>query len=297
MAGGGKAKKLKNDLLPVLEKKFGKDYRFTETSEKGDAINIAREAVKMGTGLIIAVGGDGTINEVINGILMNGSPVNGRCELGILNSGSGSGMAQTLGLPVSVNEQLDLITMTKARPMDVGSVKYRDACNRPCERLFVSECQIGFGGDVVSRVGMKLKHFGGKIAFGSAALSNLFHYKASQMTISADQEPVEIKKMIGLVIGNGTRCAGGMRLTPGAMTDDGLLDVLQIHEMSLQKRFLNFPKVYSGNHIRSKYFSISQVKNISIDSQRPVRIETDGELLGYTPCEIGILPGAIRVRY
>jgi diacylglycerol kinase (ATP) len=297
VAGGGKAKKLKNQLVHELVRRFGKNHLFMETTRKGEAIIFAREAVERGAGLIIAVGGDGTINEVVNGLLLNRKPVNDQCELGILNCGSGSGLAQTFRLPDSITDQLDVICNSTAKPLDLGFVNYIDNDNIPCERLFVSECQIGLGGSVVSRVGIKLKHFGGKIAFGSVALSHLFHYKASQMTMILDGHPSQLKKLIGVTIGNGIYCAGGMRLTPDARTDDGLLDVLQIHEMSLLKRIMNFGKVYSGNHIHSNHFSINQAKEISIESEQPVWIETDGELLGKTPCRIGVMPGAIRVRY
>jgi diacylglycerol kinase (ATP) len=297
MAGGGRARKMKGELVYEMERRFGKNYLLTETCRHGDAIIIAREAAKTGAGLIIAMGGDGTVNEVINGLIQNRKTVNEQCELGILNSGSGSGLAQTLRLPVSISEQLDVIFESAAKPMDVGFVNYKDMYDHSCERLFMSECQVGLGGSVVSQVGMKLKHFGGRIAFGSVALSHLFHYRASQMTMIHDQQQPESKKLIGITIGNGIYCAGGMMLTPGARTDDGLLDVLQIQEMSLMKRFLNFGKVYSGSHIHSPRFYISQAKEISIGSEQPVWIETDGELLGKTPCRIGIIPGVIRVRY
>jgi diacylglycerol kinase (ATP) len=297
VAGGGKTKKMKGELVREMERRFGKNYLLTETSGQGNASILARDAAKEGAGLIIAVGGDGTVNEVINGLLLYRKPVNDKCELGILNSGSGSGLAQTLGLPVSISDQLDVIFNSAANPMDVGFVNYKDVNDHSCERLFVSECQVGLGGSVVSQVGMNLKHFGGRIAFGSVALSHLFHYRASQITMTHDHQQPESKKLIGVTIGNGIYCAGGMRLTPDAHTDDGLLDVLQIHEMSLVKRFLNFGKVYSGCHIRSPHFSISQAKAISIGSEQPVWIETDGELLGKTPCRIGIIPGAIKVRY
>jgi diacylglycerol kinase (ATP) len=297
VAGGGKTKKLKSELVREMERRFGKNYLLTETSGQGNASILARDAAKKGAVLVIAAGGDGTVNEVINGLLQNRKPVNDQCELGILNSGSGSGLAQTLGLPASISDQLDVIFNSAAKPMDVGFVDFKDMLYHSCERLFVSECQVGLGGSVVSQVGMKLKHFGGRIAFGTVALSHLFHYKASEMTMIHDQQQPVSKKLMGITIGNGIYCAGGMTLTPDACTDDGLLDVLQIHEMSLIKRFLNFGKVYSGSHIHSPRFSIRQVKEISIGSEQPVWIETDGELLGKTPCRIGIIPGVIRVRY
>ena len=296
-AGGGKGKKFCKCLIPELEKRFGKDYLIKETSRQGDAIIFAREAVESNAGIIVAAGGDGTVNEVVNGILTAGRSLNDNFDLGILNCGSGGGLAQTLGIPDSVSDQLDLICESKPRPFDVGFVIYLDKNKNSCERYFVSECQAGIGGSVVSQVGMKLKHFGGKIAFGSVALSHLVHYKVSEMRLQVDAKTSATKKMIGVTIGNGIYCAGGMQLTPNALTDDGQLDLLGIHEMNFMTRFLNFGKVYSGNHVNSKYFSLTRAKEIYLDSGPSVWIEADGELLGKTPCRIGIVPGAIRVRY
>jgi diacylglycerol kinase (ATP) len=117
------------------------------------------------------------------------------------------------------------------------------------------------------------------------------------MRLRVDAITSATKKMIGITIGNGIYCAGGMQLTPNALTDDGQLDLLGIHEMNFMTRFLNFGKVYSGNHVNSKYFSLTRAKEIYLDSGPSVWIEADGELLGKTPCRIGIVPGAIRVRY
>jgi diacylglycerol kinase (ATP) len=297
LAGGGKGRQFCKCLIPELEKRFGKDYLIKETSRQGDAIIFAREAVESNAGIIVAAGGDGTVNEVVNGILTAGRSFTNNADLGILNCGSGGGLAQTLRLPDSVSDQLDLICESKSQPFDVGFVIYLDKNKNSCERYFVSECQAGIGGSVVSQVGMKLKHFGGTIAFGLVALSHLVHYKVSEMRLQLDAKTSATKKMIGVTIGNGIYCAGGMQLTPNALTNDGQLDLLGIHEMNLMTRFLNFGKVYSGNHVNSKYFSLTQAKEIYIDSGPSVWIEADGELLGRTPCRIGVVPGAIRVRY
>lgn len=298
VAGGGKAGKLKGSLFPELKKRFGNEFVFRETTARGDAIRFAEEAVENMAKVIIAAGGDGTINEVINGMMTEkNKETDQNPELGILNCGSGGGLAQTLGLPGPVSDQLDLICGSPAKQMDAGFVIFPGCDNNCKERYFASEFQAGIGGSVVSGVGMRLKHFGGRIAFGSVALSRLIHFKASEIQLQLDTRPSGSKKMIGLVIGNGTFCAGGMKLTPDASIDDGWLDVLEIHEMDVLTRFANFGKIYSGKHVWSEYFSLTRAREIYVDSRPPVWIEADGELLGKTPCRIGIMPGAIKVRY
>jgi diacylglycerol kinase (ATP) len=297
VAGGGRASKIKGILLKSLQKRFGTNFQFMETTGVNDATELALKAAFDGPGLIIAVGGDGTINEVINGLLSEKKPVNDDCELGIINCGSGRGLAQTLGLPEVINDQLDLICDTAGKPLDAGFVIYKNGDGGMHERFFISECQIGIGGSVVSQVGRKLKKLGGKFAFGSVAMAHLLNYHASRMTLRIDQQPAESGSMIGITVGNGVYSAGGMMLTPDARVGDGMLDLLAIHEMDRMKRFCQFGKVYSGNHVHNGHFSTYKFRNLIIDSNPPVWIESDGELLGRTPCQIGVVPGAIKVRY
>lgn len=297
VAGGGRGQALQTQIVAELDKKFPQGYELALTSEPGSAIQLAREAAKQGARLLIAMGGDGTINEVVNGLFDHQKPLNPYCELGILNCGSGGGLAQTLGLPAGIADQLELICRAPAKPLDVGIVRFQNSNGEPAERLFVSECQGGIGGAVVSRVGMKHKRLGGTLAFGMVAISELLHYRATQMTTRVDGRVPQAKYRIGFTVGNGRFCAGGMQLTPGALPDDNWLDILQIDEMNLLNRLVNFSKVYSGRHIRSPFFTLQQAKTIEIDSDPPVWFETDGELIGKTPCRIGILPAAIRVRY
>jgi YegS/Rv2252/BmrU family lipid kinase len=296
VAGGGKAKKMRNQILAIVEKRFGKDYLLRETIRQGDAIFFAREIAEDGAAVIIAAGGDGTISEVVNGMMTAGNSHTAGIDLGIVDLGSGSGLSQTLGLPGSVSDQLDMILNSDAKAIDVGFVDFNDKDKMPCRRYFISECQVGIGGAVVSGVGKKLKCFGGRIAFGSVALSSILNYKASEISLRCDNRQNETKKMIGVTVGNGIYCAGGMRLTPFAQINDGMLDVLCIYEMNLLERIYNFGKVYSGKHIYSEHFSINQAKEITLDSDHPIWLEADGELLGMTPCRIGIMPKAIRVR-
>ena len=293
VAGGGRGRKLIHLLEPEFEKMFGEEYELQITQGTGHASQLARQAVEREASLILAVGGDGTLNEVVNGMLHNGP---NSCELGILNCGSGSGMAQTLQLPTNLSAQLEMACNTTAKPLDVGVLHYDGQNGKPAKRLFISECQAGISAYVVSRVGMKHKRFGGSIAFASVAIPALFRYRALEMTIRLDQSPAESRKLIGISIGNGNHCAGGMQLTPLAFPDDGWLDVLRIGEMALWERLVNFPKVYRGSHIHSPHFKIGRAREIEIEAEEPVWVETDGELIGKTPCRISMLPGAIQVR-
>jgi YegS/Rv2252/BmrU family lipid kinase len=296
VAGAGKAARLKDWLTAQLDVRFEENYTWTETTRQGEAIQLTRKSIENGAQLLIAVGGDGTINEVVNGFFKNEKPIGPSCELGILNCGSGGGFAQSLGLPADISGQLDLIEKATAHSVDIGHATCAGEGGNLQERYFVNEFQIGIGADIVSKVGIKHKHFGGAVAFGTVTVSEMFHTKSVRMKTRLDAHEPQTNQLLGIVAGNGRYCAGGMQLTPGANHFDGLLDVLFIRKMNLLQRCLDFPKIYAGKHIFSKNFSLEQAGTIEIDSTPPVRVEADGELLGHTPCQIRIVPGAIRVR-
>jgi YegS/Rv2252/BmrU family lipid kinase len=296
-AGGGRAGRSMQALIPEIEKRFGADYTLHVTHAPSDATRIAREVSAAGARLIVAAGGDGTVQEVVNGMLRGRVPVNPSCTLGILDFGTGRGLAQTLVLPVSYLEQLDLIVHTAALPVDVGLVSFLNTDGKHCSRFFVSECQIGIGSAVAERVHSGYKLLGGRTGFGMVAMVQSICYRANIIKLQLDDQVPVAEKLIGLVIGNGSYCAGGMRLTPSARPDDGYLDVLCIHEMSVPSRLLNFPKIYSGRHIHSKHFTICQSRKIRLASYETLQIEADGELLGRLPCEVEILPAILKIKY
>lgn len=295
-AGGGMANKLRSKILAGITKRFGNDYSLSETHFAGEATMLSRNAITNGNGLIIAVGGDGTIQEVVNGFFNDGVVINPHCELGIIDCGTGSGLAQSLNLPDSIENQIDMIYEEKACAIDVGRVGFRNRDDQKEQRIFVSECQLGIGSAVVEGVQSKHKRLGGTLAFGSIAFQKAIGYKAQTISLQFDNQEKTTEKLIGIVIGNGNYCGGGMRLTPNAQLNDGLLDVLTIHDMNVITRLINFPKIYWGKHVHSPHFNIRQCKKVIIDCEEPIQIAADGEMLSMTPCEIEILPAALKVR-
>jgi diacylglycerol kinase (ATP) len=295
-AGSGRAKQVAHDLLQKIKSNSGYDINLTFSIDKNDALFITRKAISAGASMIVAVGGDGTINEVVNGFFVEGHPINPLCELGIINCGTGGGYARTLNIPESIEQQIELLFLPGSAELDLGQIRYHDNYGITVSRLFVNECQVGIGSDVAERVGSKSKIFGGKIAFGAAATALAIIMKPLKLELGFDDEAIQVCRLIGLVVGNGTECAGGMKLTPGAKLNDGLFDVLAIHEMSVVQRLTNLSKVYSGKHILSPHFTIKRCKKLKIRSAINISLEADGEILGNSPFDIEIIPAAIKVK-
>ena len=295
-AGSGRAKKIAETLPRKAGEIFSGEINIKFTEERNHAAIIAREALKNGAEKIVAVGGDGTINEVINGFFENGKPVNPSCELGIISCGTGRGFANSMKLPDDIDQQIKILGKPGFRQIDIGLITYQDIHGARGERFFINECQTGIGSKVASVVGSKHKILGGKLAFGITATIQAIILKPLELNIVFDDGQGQEFKLIGLVVGNGTECAGGMKLTPDARMDDGQFDILLIHNMSVIKRLINLTKVYSGTHILTPYFSVRRCKRIKITSSESVSLEADGEMLGTSPFEMRILPAAIRVK-
>jgi YegS/Rv2252/BmrU family lipid kinase len=295
-AGNGKAKRIAQSLLQKIKSSCDFEININFTKEKNDATFITRKAILDGASMIIAVGGDGTINEVVNGFFLEGKSLNPLCELGVINCGTGGGYARTLNNPHSTGQQIEQLFQPGSIALDLGHITCQDYSGTTVNRLFVNECQIGIGSEVASFVGKKSKFFGGAIAFGFAATVLAMIMKPLPLTIGFDNESFQKFRLIGLVVGNGTECAGGMKLTPDAKLNDGLFDVLSINDMKTGQRILNLSNVYSGKHILSPYCSIKRCKKLKIRSDIEISLESDGEILGKSPFDIEILPSAIRVK-
>jgi YegS/Rv2252/BmrU family lipid kinase len=295
-AGNGKSKRLAQSLLQTIKNCCDFELHINFTKEKNDAIFITRKAITDGASMIIAVGGDGTVNEVVNGFFQDGKPLNPLCELGIINCGTGGGYARTLNTPNSATKQIQQLLTPGSRTLDLGHIICRDYAGRRVSRYFVNECQIGIGSNVAAWVGKKSKIFGGTLAFGFTATALALFMKPLDLKIKFDNEDFKESRLIGLVVGNGTECAGGMKLTPDAKLSDGFFDVLSINEMKTGQRILNLSKVYTGRHIFSPHCSIKRCKSLQVESDIKVSMESDGEMLGYSPFEIEIMPSAIRVK-
>lgn len=290
-AGMGKTAARARAVIEGLARTLGGGCEALLTSRSSEAEELARTARRDGLRLIIAVGGDGTIQEVVNGMLSAGGSAAEACGLGIITSGTGNGFAQSLGLPRDLEGQLAMLRSPHERAVDVARLELGSGE----ARFVINETQIGIGGEVVRRVEGKLKALGGRIAFGVGTVASAVCFPNRYLTVATDAMRFE-GAFTGITISNGAFTGGGMNLTPGAALDDGELDVLVMHAMSGLERLWNFPKIYSGGHLRSAHFSLIRTGTISIASDEVVPVAADGELLGVAPLTVRIAPKALKIR-
>ncbi len=294
VSAGGRTQKRLDEILDAVKVEFGFDWTLDFTRSPGEATALTQQVLRSGCNLIIAVGGDGTIQEVVNGFFSNDRLVNTKAELAVVSSGTGQGFAQSLGLTGSIAEQVAVAARGKRKLVDVGRIIQRNGTHSV--RYFVNECQLGIGGAVVKTVQHNHKLFGGTIAFGAATFQTVFRHQNQSMSLRLDGGRMVSGRYTGVVIANGAFTGGGMNLAPGAVMDDGRFDIVIMNDLSIPQRLLNLPKIYNGSHVRSRHFECFVTKRLSIESDEEVLIAADGELLGTTPCEVEILQQVLPVR-
>jgi diacylglycerol kinase (ATP) len=295
-SSAGKTGRRLDEIVAALVRHLGRGFSLRVTKQPNDATAFARQAALERADLVVAVGGDGTIQEVVNGLLEAGEPLAPGLELGLINTGTGHGFAQSLGLPSDLDAQCAGLGSGTCRRVDVGRAIYSDGEGRRLERCFVNECQAGIGGRVVEKVQTGHKKLGGALGFGLATLTTALSYPNRIFRFSIDGGPEQFGPFIGIVAANGHVMAGGMKLAPAALVADGRLDILFMHGQTLFERLRNFPKIYSGRHLDSPRFTYLRAKSISLASEEPVAFEADGEPFGRLPCRIEVLPAALALR-
>jgi diacylglycerol kinase (ATP) len=295
-SSAGRTGRRQREILAAIESTVGRGFSLFVTKRPKEATSSAREASLRGIELVIAVGGDGTLQEVVNGLMEAAKASDRLPQLGIINAGTGHGFAQSLGLPAGLDAQCAGIAGGSIRRIDIGRAAFLDGAGRPVERYFVNECQAGIGGRVVEKVQAGHKKLGGFLGFGLATLTTALTYPHRVIRFSLDDGPERSGAFIGIVAANGHSMAGGMRLAPRAAVDDGELDILFMHGQTLAERLRNFPKIYSGTHLESPKFSCLRGRTISLASEDRVSFEADGEPFGHLPCRIEVVPAALEVR-
>ncbi len=293
-SGGGLTQQRWAGLLGPLTDGLGPfDTRFTEG--KGDGRRIAHEECAAGRGLIVALGGDGTISEVADGILSAG----GKAELGVIPRGTGGDFRRTLDVERDIVKAASRVRRAPGRPIDAGRIRYLADDGTQAQRHFVNVVSFGFSSDVARRANTSSKRMGGKVAFLSATLRSLVSYDNAQVVVSADGKPQRRMQLLLGAIGNGRFFGGGMKICPEALLDDGWFDLVTVGNLSRAVIMANLHRLYSGDHLTMKEVQGVRARRIDVapaDATAKIPIEIDGETPGHLPASIELLPGALRVR-
>jgi len=240
------------------------------------------------------VGGDGTINEVVNGFLVDSRPINREAVLVVLPLGTGSDFQKSLGI-VSLDDAIQLISQERPGLIDLGRVDYQSPEGRRESRYFANVVSFGMGGEVAARAKNAVSKVSGKGAFLLATARVFLAYRPKTVELTVDGHRHGPFTITNIGIGNGRYHGGGMHVCPKALLDDGELEVTVIEALSSYELIRDIKVLYSENlyvHPRTHHL---RGKRIAARSAETVSIEVDGEPLGALPLELTVVPAAIRV--
>jgi len=281
-AGRGRAAR----AVPVISRVLEQEKAYFDihvTSGPGDATDAARKAVDDGYDVIAAAGGDGTTNEVANGIV--GCDV----TLGVIPCGTGNDMAISLGLPRDLERACKVVLCGNARRRDLGRV---------LGRYFVNAVGIGFDATVarVASDRMRWLPVRGMPLYVLALLKTLAEYRACDMVVTVDEKVIPVRPLL-VAVGIGKTYAGGMKIVPNALPDDGLYDVCIVDAMGSMETLYNLPRVFTGAHVKMPKVTMLRGRYVSIKPSAPVLLHMDGEVFEAGPMEFTLIPGGLRALY
>jgi len=275
----------------ALLKSIGLDFQHDWTEAPGHARELAQTAVKKGRELIVSVGGDGTVNEVANGLYDSGNAAD--VMLGIISTGTGCDYIRTVGIPRPYQEACRCLTSPRKLAVDAGSVEYISN-GQTMRRLFVNFAGLGFDTEIVRATTQRFKALSSKPSYLMGLLTTLLSYKNKKISLIVDGEKIE-KKVCTVLISNGRYGGGGMFTAPEADLTDGLFDTLIIGDLSKPDLLWSLPRVYRGTHLTHPKVTLKKAEEVEISSAEPLFLQADGELLGELPARFRVLPAALNL--
>jgi diacylglycerol kinase (ATP) len=256
----------------------------------GQLTTLAADAVAGGATRLVVVGGDGSVNEVVNGI----ADAHG-VELAVIPRGTGWDFVRTFDIPRNLDAAVDVALTGSVREIDLGAVTYRTWGGEDARSIFANVASAGISGAIAQRANESSKTLGGKVSYYWATLAVFVGWQTGEMRVTVDGESRN-GKMIDAVVCNGRYLGGGMMMCPEAEPDDGVFDVLLIGDVTKRDLLLVLPKTYKGNHLPHPRLELLRGKVVTVESAEPLPIELDGEQPGTTPARFEVLPRVLRLR-
>jgi diacylglycerol kinase (ATP) len=254
---------------------------------------LTRKAAADGATLVVAVGGDGTVNEAVNGLLEL-EPLR-RPELAVVPRGTGDDFARTFRIPKALDRALRIAAAGPARVVDVGVARYTHRDGSPGERYFANFAGAGISGAIAIRGAATSRRLGARAAYFWATVAVFARWQSVEMTVVAAAEERR-GSMYEVFVANGAYTAGGMRVAPDAVPDDGLLEVVLIGDFTKPEFLTTFPKIYRGTHVAHQKIEVLRAGSVTVEAATPLPVVLDGEQPGTTPAAFEVVPKALRLR-
>ncbi|HXF42760.1 MAG TPA: diacylglycerol kinase family protein [Pyrinomonadaceae bacterium] len=297
-SAGGSTRSNWYGIAADLRAHFG-PFRSAFTKYPGHGIELAEKYARSNVPLIIACGGDGTINEVLNGIMLAGT----QTALGIMPSGTGGDFRRTITMPAEPREASRALSNGRVRKIDVGRISYSDSSGKPKTRYFINVSSFGLAAGVIQRVKsdpllewFPFDKIRGRMSYALSTLLETTDLAANKVRVRIDGSAASVLSTVNFCIANARYFGGGMKIAPNARISDGLLDIVNIGDITALRILLNAYTLYSGSHLSLPEVKSRRAKEVfaePIDNR--IRFEADGEIVGNLPAKFEILPKAVNL--
>jgi diacylglycerol kinase (ATP) len=277
----------------LKEKGYKFDWIYTDYPEH--ATIITREVIKSGYDLIVSVGGDGTMNEILNGFFENGLIINSEVKLAVFARGTGCDFIRSFGIKRGFEDFVKILEKNEVQKLDVGKVSFNHASEQVVTKYFLNISDVGLGGETTRRVNKTKKHLKGFLAFLIGAMLTILKYRNKTIKLEIDGKVIKNEKINSVIVANAKYFGGGMYISPNSEVNDGLLDIIVIGDLNTFELIRDFHLIYNGKHLTHQKISHYKAKKVKITSEPIALLEFDGEQQGTTPAEFDIIHQAVKV--
>lgn len=279
----------------------GVRYDSEVTERRGQAAQLARQAVMAGCSALVVIGGDGTFFEAVNGAMLGAEPgapppsEEGGVALGLIQAGRGSDFGRSVGIPSDIEAACARLVNGRTVRVDLGHVYYRSFRGKRRARYFANAAGMGFDAEVTVRANAAPRALGGTVPYLSSLLMTLGTYRNKRISVRLDGGEPRQARVNSIVMANGQYFGGGMRIAPDAQLADGQFDVVMLGDLGKLDLVRNVPRVYEGSHLTHPKVDVMRARHVEIQSPDRLLLQADGEVLGTAPAVFTIVPSALRL--
>lgn len=295
-AGSGRSRRIWPEIAAKAEEIWG-NCNFVFTRKEGDATRYARLAAEKGKTWVVAVGGDGTVHEVVNGLMQAEVSQKGNILLGIISMGSGDDFIKSLDLPKDPMKALHILKNKKAKAIDLIRVSYLNHEQKKESRYSMNLADFGLGGKVMQKVNASSKRFGSKLTYLFHSVASFLTFRSFSAVLETEERNYHFHYLIMGLVANGKFFGSGMCVAPEAEVDDGWMNVILVEKMGIVNFLKMISPIYRREKIENESIFRMKVKRMHVQptSLKPVYIELDGEQPGTLPATFELLPRSLKL--
>ncbi|MCA6378523.1 MAG: diacylglycerol kinase family lipid kinase [Cytophagales bacterium] len=278
------------EILPALQENF--EITLAETAYASHATRLASEAPSQGFDCVLSAGGDGTLHQVINGILLNGNS-DALPSIGVIPLGSGNDFATACEIETNATSIIKLLKENSPKPTDVGKILCEDSHGNKIQKYFINVCSLGMGPATVQQMEKSPKWMSADLRYFTAIVQTFFNHQPEKISLKTENWEFSGKVRV-FAVANGKSFGNKIFIAPDAKMEDGWLNTFLASDLPLAKFLWYLQTIKQKKKITDSRIEYTKVKEVSLSSPQKLLLEAEGELVGQLPAQIEIIENRIK---